>query len=77
MQVVPLGSKWVKLSEFNDYNSNWKDVHKVNNQREDIQNKDKRAETLKEEKNNKMTLLWMNLQLLYRTRKQSKQTKRE
>ena len=37
MQVVPLGPKRVKLSEFNDCKK-WKDVqHKVNNQREGIQ----------------------------------------
>ena len=41
MQVVPLGPKRVKLSEFNDYKSNWKDVqHEVNNQLEGIQNND-------------------------------------
>ena len=46
MQVVPLGPKRVKLSELNDYKSNWQDVqHKVNNQREGIENNNKRAET--------------------------------
>ena len=36
--IVPLGPKWVKLSEFNDYLNNWKDVqHKVNNWQEGIQ----------------------------------------
>ena len=40
MQVVPLGPKRVKLSEFNDYNDNWKEVqHKVNSLQEDIRNK--------------------------------------
>ena len=51
MQVVPLGPKRVILSEINDYKSNWKDVqHKVNNEKEGIQNNNKRGETLKEEK---------------------------
>ena len=39
MQVVPLGPKRVKLSEFNDYKNIWKDVqHKLTNQLEGIQN---------------------------------------
>ena len=37
MQVVPLGPKRVKLSEINDYKSNWQDVqHKVTNQQQGI-----------------------------------------
>ena len=51
MQVVPLGPKRVKLSEFNDYKNNWKDVqYKVTNEQEGNRNNDKRGETLKEEK---------------------------
>ena len=51
MQVVPLGPKRVKLSECNDYKSNWQDVqHEINDQREETKNDNKRAEPLKEEK---------------------------
>ena len=56
MQVVRLGRKRVKLSEFNDYKSNWQDVqHKVNNQREGTKNNDKGAEILKKEKREQNT----------------------
>ena len=37
MQVIQLGPKRVKLSDFNDYKNSWEDVqHKVNNQQEGI-----------------------------------------
>ena len=51
MQVVPLGPMRVKLSDINNFNSNWQHVpHKVNNQREETKINDKRAEILKEVK---------------------------
>ena len=61
MQVVSLGPKRVKISEINDYKNNWKDVqHKVNNQREGIQNNNKRAETLNEKCKNKTNNVVIN-----------------
>ena len=57
MQVIPLGPKRVKLSENNNYKSNWQDIqHKVNNQQEDTKINDKRAETLKVEKKNRIEI---------------------
>ena len=57
MQVVPLGPKKVKLSEFNDHKSNWQHVQpKVNNQREETKVNNQRAETLKEEKKNRIEI---------------------
>ena len=51
MQVVPLGLKWVKLSEINNFKSNWQYVqHKVNDKREENIVNDPWAETLKEVK---------------------------
>ena len=49
MQVIPLDCKRVKLSEINDYKSNWQHVHpKGNNLREETKVNNQRAETLKE-----------------------------
>ena len=51
MQAVPLCPKRVKLSEINNFKSNWQDVqHKVNNEREETIVNDQRAGTLKEVK---------------------------
>ena len=51
MQVVPLGPKRDKLSEINDFKSNWQHVQpKVNNKREETDANNQRAETLKEVK---------------------------
>ena len=44
MQVVPFGSKRVKLSEIYNFKSNWQHVqHKVNNKREDTIVNDQRV----------------------------------
>ena len=51
MQVVPLGRERVKLSEINNFKSNWQHVqHKVLNQQEETKVNNKRAETIMGEK---------------------------
>ena len=50
MQVVPLSPKRVKLSDINDYTSNWQHIHpKINVQREEAKVNNQRAKTLKED----------------------------